>query len=96
LPSEIELSALLMFLHKNPNTLIVASSDFCHFGTDFQFTPRIGSLSAQEGVDHLNTLAIDAMRQSPELFYQVIEQTGNTVCGLYSISLGLMLVRNLK
>ncbi len=74
------------------HTLIVASSDFCHYGQHFDFEPfgrtdreSIAQLD-REGIDRI--LALDAAG-----FDDYMDRTRNTICGRVPISVLLRLAR---
>lgn len=76
--------ALAEYIH-SPDNLFIISSDFCHWGARFGFTylPSEGDVKDKkiweriqdmdlEGVDHI-------ISQSPRLFRDYLERTGNTI-----------------
>ena len=74
------------------HTLMVVSSDFCHYGSPFDFEP-FGSTDREhiaqldrEGIDRI--LAVD-----PEGFDDYMERTHNTICGRVPIGVLLRLAR---
>ena len=73
----------------NKNTLYVISSDFCHFGVNFDYAPKLEGMSHTESVDTLNMAAVDGIKKSADAFRDVINTTENTVCGRNTIETGL-------
>jgi AmmeMemoRadiSam system protein B len=68
-------------------TIIVASSDFTHYGANFDYTPPFGK-DTRTGIYELDQGAIQwiIQRNSAE-FAGYIEQTGATICGANPITL---------
>ena len=73
------------------NTLLIASSDFTHYGEDFGYTPFKDNIK-----DNLKKLDGGAIAQilklSPDGFRKYIESTGSTICGHNPITLLLYLM----
>ncbi len=70
----------------DPETLLVASSDFTHYGADFRYLPF------QEQVqDRLEELDLGAVREitdgDRDRFRRYVERTGATICGRHAIDL---------
>ena len=91
-PSSEELQKMTSFVEKQ-KTLIVASSDFCHYGNRFGYAPVFAGKTAQETVDELNMAAFEAMKVSAEAFRANLEDTDNTICGRHTIFTGLELLK---
>ena len=83
--------ASLKKLMQEQKTLVVISSDFCHYGSRFEYNPQFKGKTAQETVDQLNMAAVDAIKQFPQAFKENLEETENTICGRHSIFTGLQL-----
>jgi AmmeMemoRadiSam system protein B len=69
---------------ENPENLFIISSDFCHWGSRFRFSPhdshsdkpiheQIAQLDRQ-GMDAISTL-------DPSIFNEYLKKTQNTICG---------------
>lgn len=72
-------------------TLVVASSDFVHYGDAFDYTPDVGP-DVQAGIRRIDEGAIDRIksRDAPGLLaYR--QKTGATICGIFPIALALRL-----
>ena len=71
----------------DPANLFVASSDFCHWGTRFRFTPWDHSLGPiWKSVEALDRRGMDAVAsRDPARFRAYLEETENTVCGRHPI-----------
>jgi AmmeMemoRadiSam system protein B len=78
----------------DPHTLLVISSDFCHWGADFDYTylPAIeGTINAKiEALDRegMEKVATGDVRQ----FAEFISRTGDTICGEMPIKIAMMAV----
>jgi AmmeMemoRadiSam system protein B len=79
----------------DPRTLLVISSDFCHWGDRFHFTflPDVPG-AVYEKIEALDRSATEKISSgSPEAFEQYLEETGNTICGRRAI---LIMMRTLQ
>lgn len=78
----------------NERTLFVVSSDFCHWGRRFSYTPH--NPSDGEIWQHIEKLDHQGMELIEKLnladFHAYLRATDNTICGRYPISL-LLAVR---
>jgi MEMO1 family protein len=74
------------------NNLWVISSDFTHYGRNFNYTPFTDNIK-----DNLSKLDNDAIKEilelNPELFNDYLEKTGVTICGKHPISIMLYLAK---
>ncbi|MCL6591475.1 MAG: AmmeMemoRadiSam system protein B [Firmicutes bacterium] len=62
-------------------TVIVASSDFTHYGPRFNYAPRFPK-DTRTGIAGLDRGAIDCiLRTSPSEFTNYLDRTGATICG---------------
>ncbi|MFH1230355.1 MAG: AmmeMemoRadiSam system protein B [Planctomycetota bacterium] len=72
-------------------TLVIASSDFTHYGDDFGYVPFTDDIK-----DNLKKLDGGAIEQivniSPAGFYKYVKSTGTTICGYKPISLLLSII----
>lgn len=91
----------------DPSVLFVISSDFCHWGNRFRFTPSafvgarvplvypLGSVNGQiESLDRQGMELIVA--QDSQGFFKYCESTGNTICGRNPILILLEILREAK
>jgi len=90
----------------DPGSLFIISSDFCHWGHRFRFTPSVfpeskpgGSLyspgSMNANIEALDRQAMDLIsRQDTEGFIKYLHTTGNTICGKYAILILMEILRN--
>lgn len=71
----------------DPDTLLVASSDFTHYGEAFDYVP-FPRREAGPAIERLDRGAIDRIvAGDPEGFWQYVEKTGATICGRVPIAL---------
>lgn len=69
------------------HTVIVTSSDFTHYGVNFDYTPHFDN-DTRTGIYGLDQGAMDCItRRSSAKFMDYIEQTGATICGANPIAL---------
>lgn len=91
----------------DPHSLFVVSSDFCHWGHRFRFTPTFEEASIQPLVyppnstnGHIEALDRRGMdlikKQDGEGFVKYLQSTGNTICGRNCISILLEVLRQGK
>ena len=89
----------------DPGSLFIVSSDFCHWGHRFRFTPsafpdiKEGSMFPQNSmnanIEALDRLAMELIsRQDTEGFSKYLQTTGNTICGRYPILILMEILRN--
>ena len=82
----------------DPNTMFIISSDFCHWGTRFNFTYRnenhgtiwqsIEKLDG-EGMNHIQNHDFDG-------FLKYVNSTKNTICGRHPILIFLKVLSHSK
>lgn len=75
----------------DPGSLFIISSDFCHWGYRFRFTPKsfpdIAALVYPAGSTNARIESLDRQGmsliagQDSEGFYKYLQSTGNTICG---------------
>jgi AmmeMemoRadiSam system protein B len=82
-----KIAAALREFTDDPETLVVVSTDFCHWGTQFRYTrlpPGEGEI--YERIERLDRQAADAIASGmPRRFAAYLRQTGNTICGRNAI-----------
>jgi hypothetical protein len=86
-----------------PSSLFIISSDFCHWGNRFRYTPRDfpstasrwfpdGSMNAN--IEALDNQAFNLIRaQDSEGFSKYLQSTGNTICGRNCLLIFLQILR---
>jgi AmmeMemoRadiSam system protein B len=73
-------------------TLVIASSDFTHYGASFGYTPFPVEL-AREGIGRLDEGALAAVRSGgADAFLEYVRQTRITICGRLAIALVLRML----
>ncbi len=90
-PTQRRVAAALMPL-LDDETLVVVSSDFTHYGTGFSYVPFRGEDIRQQ-IDDLDHRVFErVVAKDLPGFWEVIEQTGATVCGRSALGvlLGLL------
>lgn len=84
---DLELTAKAIATIVDEHTVIVTSSDFTHYGVNFDYTPKFDK-DTRTGIYGLDQGAIDCIaRRSSAQFADYIEQTGATICGVNPIAL---------
>lgn len=89
-----ETVAALKPLVNDPNTLLVISSDFCHWGNDFDYTylPK-GDGPFYERIEQLDKEAWEHIKScNPKEFNDYIMRTGNTICGAVPIEIAMEII----
>jgi AmmeMemoRadiSam system protein B len=93
---EAKIASLLTPLFLNPRVLFIISSDFCHWGTRFRYTPYSPSLSIQGYITSLDKRGMELISQLSHMnFSNYLKETGNTICGRNPILLLLKIVEEL-
>lgn len=90
---EAEFGKLLAPIVARPNVLCVVSTDFCHWGSRFQFQPVGPSSSSMEIFNYIRELDHEGMKhielEDPGAFAKYLKQTRNTICGRHAIAVWL-------
>jgi hypothetical protein len=91
-PDQLAMSARALAALLSPDTLLVVSSDFTHYGTDFDYaphgtasSPRVRDLVAAADADAIDRIAA----RDPDGFAASLRRTGATICGAVPIELAL-------
>lgn len=72
-------------------TLVVASSDFTHYGPNYDYAPFKDNVA--ENLKQLDMAAFDTIRKkSVDAFDDHIQKTGDTICGRYPIGILLTML----
>mmetsp|Transcript_916 Transcript_916/g.1257 ORF Transcript_916/g.1257 Transcript_916/m.1257 type:complete len:176 (+) Transcript_916:396-923(+) len=106
--TEREYAAILAPYFAQADTLFIVSSDFCHWGDDFDFTPyenlrggdggSVDEESAEwtpvwEFIQALDMAGLELVeKQDAEAFHRYCEETDNTICGRHPISILLAML----
>ena len=72
------------------DTLLVISSDFCHYGKRFGYTPNL-THPIWQGIQQLDLEGFDAIRNGN--FSEYLKRTKNTICGRYPIEAAMKMLR---
>jgi AmmeMemoRadiSam system protein B len=90
---EEEYGKLLAPIVARPNVLCVISTDFCHWGSRFQYQPTPSSTTTMEIHQHIRELDHQGMSliemQEPGAFAKYLKETRNTICGRHAIGVWL-------
>jgi MEMO1 family protein len=96
--SESHYGQILSHYLKDEETAFVVSSDFCHWGKRFDYTPYDES----HGAIHMSIEAMDRKGMQtieagdPVGFSNYLKQTKNTICGRHPISVMLWALHHVK
>ena len=91
--SENDLDLLTRYMKRNPNTIIVVSSDFCHYGPNYGF--QIKNFDNQK-IKEMDLLGFECIKsQDVDRFTEFLSNTKNTICGRNAILLAMQLIKNL-
>ena len=89
LKKNIELGKCLYNLYEDPKTLFVISSDFCHWGKDFDYIYYDKKFkNIWESTEDLDKQALDIIGEmDTKKFDDYIKKTRNTICGKNPITI---------
>jgi len=99
---EIDYAKILAPYMADERTLFIISSDFCHWGDDFDFTPYENLKEEHdqewtpiwEFVQALDMAGIELIESADhEGFYRYCEETENTICGRHPIGILLAMLQ---
>lgn len=80
-----------------PGTVLVASSDFTHYGRDFYYQPFPADERIGERLRELDASGIEAAGTiDPSEFLRFLDSTGSTICGYDPVCLLLETLRTLE
>lgn len=77
-------------------TLFVISSDFCHWGKNFEYTPgyQLENSEISYSIEKLDKQGIKLIEeQNADAFSQYLEDTDNTICGRHPIGVFLFALK---
>ncbi len=85
-------AALLVPLLRDPATAVVVSSDFCHWGANYSYSPSLshygGGAPMSERIRALDSEAVAHIATGDAAALEAyLERTGNTICGRSGILL---------
>ena len=83
---------------EDKSTLWAVSSDFCHWGSNFDYMPYNKSDGQiYQSIEKLDKMGIEAIESGvPNNFEKYIDETGNTICGNHAISIFMHGIANCK
>lgn len=98
--SEEHYGKLLAPYLSNDKNVFILSSDFCHWGRRFQFTPFCNTCTSSNPLYKcIQTLDSEGMKliteKDPVAFYRYLQQSGNTICGRHPITVALFMMKYL-
>ena len=98
LNANIKLGKYLYDLFEDKKTLFVISSDFCHWGNDFDFTYYNKKFkNVNESTEDLDRQALDIIEEiNSKKFDEYMRRTNNTICGSNPIMICLSLIEHYK
>lgn len=80
--STVKKIALALLSLIDDRTLVIASSDFTHYGNRFDYTPFGNDFTTQERIKKLDAGAIEQILKKDETgFADYVDKTGATICG---------------
>jgi AmmeMemoRadiSam system protein B len=90
---EEDYGKLLAPIVGRPNVLCVVSTDFCHWGSRFQFQPTANPTTSMEIHEYIRAMDHQGMKhielEQPGAFAEYLKQTRNTICGRHAIGVWL-------
>ncbi|MCK5333790.1 MAG: AmmeMemoRadiSam system protein B, partial [Candidatus Aenigmarchaeota archaeon] len=89
--SQVKIAEILS-RHTDKSTLIIASSDFTHYGARYSYTPF--TENKEENIRNLDYGAIGHIeKKDSESFHNYIQRTGATICGSKPITILLEMIQ---
>ena len=90
---EVHFGEILAEFLNEPQTLFIISTDFCHWGANYNFYPHDKNISEdiQEYVEYLDKQGMDIIenKNNGKGFVQYCEDTKNNICGRHPIAVFL-------
>jgi len=81
-PDQLLHASILAPFFNDPANLFIISTDFCHWGTRFGYTPHDGNVPIYEFIQALDRRAMTAIESAnPAVFGEYLQHTKNTICG---------------
>lgn len=97
---EEDYGKLLAPIVGRPNVLCVVSTDFCHWGSRFQYQPTANPTTSMEIHEYIRAMDHQGMThielQQPGAFAEYLKKTKNTICGRHAIGVWLNAVHTNK
>ena len=77
----------------DPGNFFIVSSDFCHWGSRFRYTPHDTTLPIHEYITSLDERGMDIISaQDYQGFRTYVHETNNTICGQHPIGIFLQIM----
>lgn len=90
---EDDYGSLLAPIIGRSNVLCVVSTDFCHWGSRFQYQPTANPTTSMEIHEYIRDMDHNGMKhielEQPGAFAEYLKQTRNTICGRHAIGVWL-------
>ena len=90
---EEDYGRLLAPIVGRPNVLCIVSTDFCHWGSRFQYQPTANPTTSMEIHEFIRAMDHEGMKhielEQPGAFAAYCKQTRNTICGRHPIAVWL-------
>lgn len=98
LNKNIQLGKCLYDLYEDKKTLFVISSDFCHWGKDFDYTYYNKKFkNIWESTEDLDRQALDIIGEiNSKKFDDYMKRTNNTICGSNPITIMLSIIEEYR
>lgn len=90
-----EVASALAPIVNDPQTLLVVSSDFCHWGNDFEYTylPKDAKGTINEKIEALDREGMKNISTCDvSKFAEFIDRTGDTICGEVPIKIAMQAI----
>jgi len=93
--SEAKLGELLAPYLNDSSNLFALSSDFCHWGSRFGYTPYDQNEgSVHQYIEYLDRTGMEAIETGDvEVFQRYLKETNNTICGRHAIAIYMHAMR---
>ena len=90
---ETEIAQELLHYYLMPNVLFIVSTDFCHWGSRFDFTACTSDAPIYKSIEELDRLGMELIKNMDlEGFRKYLKTTRNTICGRNPIQLMMNIV----
>lgn len=95
--SAFAIGKTLSSLIEKDDTLFVISSDFCHWGNNFDYMPYSGNSEIYEYIERMDKEGINFIEKiDPQGFLNYLDLTNNTICGRNPIMIMLNTIQQSK
>jgi AmmeMemoRadiSam system protein B len=100
LPSSSDISSYASIFAQHmtdPSTLFIISSDFCHWGTRFQYIPSDPKTPIHEYIENIDKEGLNLIQaQNYVGFTNYLNRTQNTICGRHPILILLYIMEEVQ